>query len=301
MAERPAPEPAPVPAAALARLSDAAEHLRGFTELVQRLRAGDPELGQWPLEALARSMAPSLSAEDPGGASVNASVNAPEPAHAEALTRELQALARALQGLLAGHERQLAALKAERAALEDKLHDRTHRLTAANLRLEVVMRQDTLTGVANRLAFQERLQHEFVQLRRHRSPYGVIALDIDHFKKVNDTHGHAVGDEVLKAVALGARAGLRESDFFARTGGEEFIALLPHTEGEGVAVVAEKIRARVAALRVAPVGALAVSLGWALARPEDADAEVALKAADERLYAAKQGGRNRVCGPADIG
>jgi diguanylate cyclase (GGDEF)-like protein len=284
MVERAATGAGPAPVA----LDDAAERLRSFTEVVQRLRAGDPELGQRPLDALAQSLAPSPSTD--------ARTHAPS----EALTRELQALARALQGLLAGHERQLASLKAERAALEDKLHDRTHRLTAANLRLEVVMRQDALTGVANRFAFQERLQHEFVQLRRHRSPFGVIALDIDHFKKVNDTHGHAVGDEVLKAVALCARAGLRESDFFARTGGEEFIALLPHTEGDGVAVVAEKIRARVAALWVEPVGALTVSLGWALARPEDTDADVALKAADERLYAAKQDGRNRVCGPTDV-
>lgn len=191
----------------------------------------------------------------------------------------------------------------EKAAkeLEQKVIERTHELAQTNLQLEAanqqlssLARQDPLTSSPNRLAATEFLTHEFQQLKRRPVSYVVLLLDIDFFKKVNDTYGHATGDTVLKRVAQVLTRCIRENDFIGRVGGEEFMAVLPMTTLNDGAVVAEKIRAAVAAEHIEPVGHVSVSVGVSGARLEDPSTDEAIKRADMCLYAAKAAGRNRV-------
>lgn len=162
--------------------------------------------------------------------------------------------------------------------------------------LAAMARRDPLTGLANRRAFEEALSREVARAAREGAPLSAIALDVDHFKRVNDAHGHAAGDAVLAAVAARAAQALRAGDLLARVGGEELAALLPGATLERAAEVAERIRARVGGTPVAAGAAsLAVTLsaGCAALAPGE-DGPGLLARADERLYAAKRGGRDRV-------
>ena len=154
---------------------------------------------------------------------------------------------------------------------------------------------DGLTGLANRRAVDDRLRGEFLRMKRSAGRCAVLMVDIDHFKYVNDRHGHAIGDEVLRCVAAVIRDSVRESDFVARFGGEEFLVVLPDTDREGARTLAEKIRVAVAEARMPRyAGQLHISVGVAVATPADEDEAVAVALADARLYAAKAAGRNRV-------
>lgn len=164
-------------------------------------------------------------------------------------------------------------------------------------RLRELATLDGLTGALNRRAFLRAAQTELGVARRYGRPFSVMMLDADHFKKVNDLHGHDVGDAVLKALTATCRKELRDVDLFGRLGGEEFAIALPETPLEPAGLVAERLRKALAALQV-PTGKttlqFTVSIGLAsLARPSDT-VEALLKAADDALYASKQGGRNRV-------
>ena len=122
-------------------------------------------------------------------------------------------------------------------------------------------------------------------------------LDIDHFKRVNDSHGHAVGDQVLQELARRMQAGLRETDCLGRMGGEEFAILLPQTSQDGACLFAERLCRKIAGVPLATeAGALVVtiSLGVSQMQSDDASVDCALARADGALYAAKSGGRNRV-------
>lgn len=121
-----------------------------------------------------------------------------------------------------------------------------------------------------------------------------MGIDIDHFMVINDTHGHAVGDDVLRQMAGLLSESIRQTDFVARVGGEEFLVILPHTPLAEALTVAEKIRAKVESTVFDTVGRVTLSIGAAQAGPDDASAEVAVQAADRHLYAAKNAGRNRV-------
>jgi diguanylate cyclase (GGDEF)-like protein len=157
-------------------------------------------------------------------------------------------------------------------------------------------REDPLTGLPNRRAFDEALARELARADRSGAPLAAVALDVDHFKRVNDGHGHAAGDAVLAAVARRAASALRAGDLLARIGGEEFAALLPGADLPAAAEVAERIRAAVggAAIEVGGV-ALPVTVSLGCAAREAGEAGPGLLArADARLYAAKAGGRNRV-------
>lgn len=169
----------------------------------------------------------------------------------------------------------------------------------AETRLRSMAATDPLTGLLNRRSLLEGVMH----WRRTLPPTGevpacVLLIDIDHFKRVNDEHGHEVGDQALSAVAAALRQGLREGDLLARWGGEEFLVLLPGLGVNAARMVAERLRALVLAspVRVGEGGVwlpLSVSVGLAPWRPaEDFDAAVAL--ADAALYQAKGAGRNRV-------
>jgi diguanylate cyclase (GGDEF)-like protein/PAS domain S-box-containing protein len=152
---------------------------------------------------------------------------------------------------------------------------------------------DELTGVRNRRSLLETARQEFTRALRYQHPLSVLMLDIDHFKDINDSHGHDVGDQVLRAVADACRRELRDSDVLGRLGGEEFGVVLPNTRHEGALAVAERLRARIEALRVGDGIAPKVSIGVACMEGANGIEDV-LKRADQALYAAKAAGRNRV-------
>lgn len=158
---------------------------------------------------------------------------------------------------------------------------------------------DALTGLHNRRHFNERYAAEFMRAARYGRPLSVLLIDIDHFKKFNDEHGHLVGDKVLKLTAKVLEENIRTADLLARYGGEEFVLVLPEIDKEHARQVAEKLRRAIEHTHFPkeesqPFGHLTASFGLA-AFPEDARAEDALlKLADEALYRAKANGRNRV-------
>jgi len=156
-------------------------------------------------------------------------------------------------------------------------------------RLNLQAQTDPLTGLFNRRALDEAL----AVMDSRRQPFAVIALDIDHFKAINDSHGHDVGDEVLARLAGVLRECSREGDLAFRLGGEEFLLLLPETSIAAAGDIAERLRRQVVATRIEPVGQVTVSLGVARCAA-GGDASEAIKRADALMYAAKQAGRNRV-------
>jgi diguanylate cyclase (GGDEF)-like protein len=162
-----------------------------------------------------------------------------------------------------------------------------------------LMTIDGLTQVYNRRYFDEALEREFNRSKRYARALSLILFDIDYFKRVNDTHGHLAGDHVLRLVAAAIRPRLRREDIFARTGGEEFGILLPEIPLEGARATAEKVR-RIVEASPLPIEQLVVpctvSLGVARTTEADAVPQDLYKRADERLYEAKEGGRNRVGG-----
>jgi diguanylate cyclase (GGDEF)-like protein len=153
---------------------------------------------------------------------------------------------------------------------------------------------DALTGLPNRRAADETLKRMTAHAGRQLSPLSAVLLDLDHFKQINDIHGHEQGDRALAAIGRILSSTLRASDFAARYGGEEFLALLPDTDREAARAVAEKLRAAIAGAEIADIGSLTASFGVA-ALPEDAgECEELMRKADRALYAAKAAGRNRV-------
>lgn len=155
--------------------------------------------------------------------------------------------------------------------------------------------RDPLTGIGNRASLEQHLGREVALARRHHHPLSLLIIDIDWFKHVNDRHGHAVGDAVLRSVAHVIEEGLRGDDLLFRFGGEEFVVLLRDTRQDGAAIVAERIRATVEAAICACDGkdiGITVSLGVATLREEDGDS--LFDRADHALYQAKNQGRNRV-------
>jgi diguanylate cyclase (GGDEF)-like protein len=156
--------------------------------------------------------------------------------------------------------------------------------------------RDPLTGAGNRIAMDQALQREIELSRRHLQPLSVLMLDIDHFKQVNDTHGHSTGDVVLKAVAALIKNQLRNVDMVFRYGGEEFLILLSNTCREAAAMVGERLRFAAQSEEYLADGhtiVLTVSLGCSTLLPGES-AESLLRRADSALYVAKREGRNRL-------
>jgi len=151
---------------------------------------------------------------------------------------------------------------------------------------------DSLTGIPNRRAAERELQKALAQAERASTPLSVALFDVDHFKRVNDQHGHDVGDEVLRRVAASIDGAKRLTDTVARWGGEEFLAVLP-VSLEGAVNFCERVRREIEQLPCPGAGHVTVSAGVAALEPGDAIAAL-VRRADERLYAAKGGGRNRV-------
>ncbi len=164
-------------------------------------------------------------------------------------------------------------------------------------------RTDGLTGLARRGSFEERLREEVARARSFRTTFSILMIDIDHFKRLNDTYGHQVGDEVLKTVAQRLHQGLYETDVIARYGGEEFVCMLPRSIPAGLKVKAEQIRQRVAnEAFVVGLEAVTVTISIGIAHfPHDGDSpESILAAADRALYAAKAAGRNCIVEAASV-
>jgi diguanylate cyclase (GGDEF)-like protein len=158
---------------------------------------------------------------------------------------------------------------------------------------------DRLTGLYNRNALLDALQHYGAMSTRTHTPLAFLMIDIDHFKQVNDQFGHLVGDEVLREVANRTHARLRRADFVARFGGEEFLALLPRTDAQGAALVAEDIRRAVQELPILVKGqslhvTVSVGVHASIVAADASATERLVSASDRALYEAKQNGRNRI-------
>ncbi len=187
-------------------------------------------------------------------------------------------------------ERLIAILAANVAASVEKI-----RLFLAVERLALT---DSLTGLHNRRHLHEVGAGEIGRARRHDRPLSLLMLDIDKFKDVNDTFGHAVGDRVIQLIARACKASVRNSDVCVRNGGDEFVVLLPDSDGEGARHIAERIRAAVRAAEVvvgpdSPTAQVTVSIGVATLSPADRDLDHLLSRADTALYSAKREGRDR--------
>jgi two-component system, cell cycle response regulator len=168
-------------------------------------------------------------------------------------------------------------------------------LLESNRRLQELSLTDGLTGVANRRAFDQRVGSAFEHARRYERPLSLVLIDVDHFKAINDRHGHDVGDAVLQSVASIVASGTRQTDFVARVGGEEFAILLPETALFESIQFAEKIRAGIAASDPVVDERVTVSIGVANIPHSPFTSTMDLfRAADQALYRAKSNGRNRV-------
>jgi diguanylate cyclase (GGDEF)-like protein len=179
-----------------------------------------------------------------------------------------------------------------------RIKDLTDKLEDANRQLEQLAVTDALTSLHNRRYLVQELEREFKRSKRYNHVCGVLLLDIDHFKKVNDTFGHPVGDRVLTLVSDVLKSAVRTTDVVGRFGGEEFMILAPETGLDALALIAERIRSHVAERSVAAqpgLPAVTVSIGAATSDHRDAASSDALvRLADEALYQAKREGRNRV-------
>ncbi|MFH1212532.1 MAG: diguanylate cyclase [Candidatus Neomarinimicrobiota bacterium] len=181
--------------------------------------------------------------------------------------------------------------------LDTRVQERTHALEEANRQLESLSTTDALTGINNRRNFDQELKREIARSIRYDSPLSLLMLDIDLFKKINDTYGHLFGDEVLKMIGQILQKSLRKHDICARYGGEEFVVLLPETTAREALIAAEKIRTFVAGQKISfeqAVSSVTLSAGVAqfnaASMPED---KKLIDAADKAMYEAKRSGRNK--------
>jgi len=181
--------------------------------------------------------------------------------------------------------------------LEIRVAQRTEALAQANRELERLAATDPLTGCYNRRYFFDSGERELVRAKRYNTSTSILMMDIDRFKKINDTYGHAVGDEILKGFVKICKGILRSHDVLGRIGGEEFAVLLPHTGADEALIAAERLRLSVEQNRIANNNGginLTVSIGVACVKEESGTVECILKKADHALYEAKREGRNRV-------
>ncbi len=201
---------------------------------------------------------------------------------------EMRTLAKAVRSMT-------RRLISARGQLELQVRQRTHELEIANAELGRQAQTDALTGLLNRRVFDPMLVRMLADARRSGRELSVLMIDADHFKRINDIHGHAVGDEVLRTMADTLRGRLRPSDVIARFGGEEFAVLLPETSPSRALRVAQALVARMAEHADPVWGTVTVSIGVATCGDGLTAPEELLRRADEALYRAKAEGRNRVC------
>lgn len=191
-------------------------------------------------------------------------------------------------------QRTAAELESELRSHSFELQITLEELAEKNQQLQQQTERDALSGVYNRAYFDRQLRAELKRSRREQRPLALVLLDIDHFKHVNDNHGHVAGDQVIKKVARLMQQQLkRPADKLCRYGGEEFALILPNTLTEGAAILAEQIRQQLAADLQQP--AVTLSAGCYAAVPHsDSDSDEFINFADKALYQAKASGRNQV-------
>ena len=178
-----------------------------------------------------------------------------------------------------------------------RLVEQQQALTEANENLALLASQDPLTEVYNRRYFLRRANIEFGNVRRHHRSMGVIMIDADHFKGINDQYGHAMGDQALLTISKICKASLRAADFIGRLGGEEFALCCPETDIDGASQIAERIRKIVAQTEIECSGKscrVSISVGVTALLDSDQSFDQILQRADKLLYQAKKSGRNRV-------
>ncbi len=184
--------------------------------------------------------------------------------------------------------------------LQDELQEKNDRLKSMNERLQELSMTDALTGIYNRLFFQKRFSYEFQRANRYRVQLSVMIMDLDHFKRINDTYGHQFGDFVLKRVGTLLLATVRQVDILARYGGEEIVVVCPETNFQQVQVVAERIRTAIESAEFcveSQSAKVTTSIGVAVfpdPKERIRNMDEFLKLADDALYVAKQDGRNCV-------
>jgi len=200
---------------------------------------------------------------------------------------------------------QNARLFSEHKRVEDELRNTKESLEVMNMELRFAFeheqhmaRTDALTGVNNRRNLFELAEHEFDVAKRYQQPLSIIMFDLDHFKNINDTYGHSIGDKMLERVAQVTHAQLRDVDIIGRYGGEEFVIVLPVTNAQRALLLAQRILETVSAIRLQTdhgTAAITLSIGIAetIHSPQDESVENVIRRADEAMYAAKQAGRNR--------
>lgn len=203
------------------------------------------------------------------------------------------------QGSFSLREISFCEIVAEAAAKALERAQLFENIQRANERLEYLAVTDGLTGLYNHRHFLQRLEEEFVRARRYDLPVSCMIMDVDNFKRVNDTYGHLHGDTVLQGIATCLQQAVRKSDIVARYGGEEFVVIMPQTGLEGAKAQAERIRRGVGewVFKDMPEGFRAtISIGVAVFnRATTADSEALIRRADGALYRAKREGKNRVC------
>jgi diguanylate cyclase (GGDEF)-like protein len=179
-----------------------------------------------------------------------------------------------------------------------QIDEQSHHLAASEARLRVLSVRDPLTGLFNRRYMEETLNSEVERAQREQTTLGIIMLDVDHFKRFNDTLGHAAGDAVLRGLGELLSRNVRDTDVACRYGGEEFVLVLPGASLEVAKVRADRVREAVEELHIEHNGrtfaVITVSLGVALFPDHGEDGEALLEAADAALYRAKDKGRNQV-------
>ena len=209
---------------------------------------------------------------------------------------EIGRLAKVFNQMHATIKRQIEELNAHRELLEKEVKERTYELEQANKKLDVISRTDELTQLPNRRDMHKTIEKEVERANRFRKAFSIIFIDIDHFKDVNDTYGHAAGDAVLKSVASTIRSLLRKYDVLARYGGEEFLTLLPETELKDAAHVAERFRKQIENQTIFFGGKeIKVTITLGVAQFDSGQgAEKCIQLADKALYEGKEHGRNKV-------
>lgn len=177
--------------------------------------------------------------------------------------------------------------------LEQKVMERTKELESKNIELERLSITDKLTNIYNRIKLDKTILEQLNLAKRYKVEFGIMIIDVDYFKKVNDTYGHQVGDTTLIEVANILKTNIRESDTVGRWGGEEFVIICPHTNLEGIKIVANIIREKIEKHQFPVVGNKTASFGITIYQDND-NLETIISRADEALYNAKNNGRNRV-------
>jgi diguanylate cyclase (GGDEF)-like protein len=185
------------------------------------------------------------------------------------------------------------------STLMSRLKQNMEELERMNRNLEDLAKHDGLTGLLNNRSFREALDLEVSRAQRYKHPFSVVFMDLDNFKKYNDTHGHLAGDDLLKDLARLFKSNSRAVTVLARYGGEEFVALAPETPKEGAVIYAERLRHEVerhpfAGRESQPLGMVTISAGVATFPEDGTDGATLINNADRALYEAKENGRNRV-------